>query len=50
MSIIDEACLPREEEQGAILQSDPMTMFASYIKDNLKENYYDYINNICIME
>tara|TARA_X000000950_G_scaffold288792_2_gene407425 strand:- start:6671 stop:8980 length:2310 start_codon:yes stop_codon:yes gene_type:complete len=48
MSIIDEACLPREEEQGAILQSDPMTMFASYIKDNLKENHYDYINNICI--
>lgn len=47
MSIIDEACLPRGEDQGAMIGSQPMTMLANYSNYNIEEYHYDYINAIC---
>jgi len=46
MSIIDEACLPREGAQGALLKGHDMVMFANHL-DRSIDIYYDYQNNIC---
>ena len=42
MSIIDEACLPREEDQGAMIRD-----FARNYK-YVSYKRYDYVNNQCL--
>jgi hypothetical protein len=46
MSIIDEACLPRDGAQGALLKDRDMVMLANHL-DRSIDIYYDYQNNIC---
>tara|TARA_Y100000114_G_C11763436_1_gene331346 strand:- start:3481 stop:5787 length:2307 start_codon:yes stop_codon:yes gene_type:complete len=47
MSIIDEACLPRDEEQGAMIGAEPMTMLVNYKNNSIEHYHYDYVNAIC---
>tara|TARA_Y100001970_G_scaffold251455_1_gene324322 strand:- start:31490 stop:33766 length:2277 start_codon:yes stop_codon:yes gene_type:complete len=50
MSIIDEACLPRDqpvEEQGAMNFSDSSYTYVSMYDYNVSKYHYDYKNKIC---